>query len=156
PLPVASVGACDSSLGACVATSQGAPTAEASLSSTLDSGVSQCFFRDHTILTPLPDPVPVALADPTSHSNTTLLYLGVPSGVLIGLHIPSFSRNLVGVGYLQDCHVGLWFPSSARERTCMDSDTYASLAMFSREQDCSCQNMIVFLCVGYSGVAHKG
>ncbi|CAI7770423.1 unnamed protein product [Closterium sp. NIES-54] len=78
----------------------GSPHAVASLSFTLDSGASQCFFRDHTTLIPLLAPVPVALADPSSgpamtHSSTTLPCPVVPSGVLGGLHIPSFTRNLV-------------------------------------------------------------
>ncbi|CAI7738641.1 unnamed protein product [Closterium sp. NIES-54] len=75
-------------------------------SATLDSGASQCFFRDHITVTPLSAPVPVGLADPTSGpavacSSTTLPCPAVPSGFLTGLYIPSFSRNLVGVGYLQ-------------------------------------------------------
>ncbi|CAI7871999.1 unnamed protein product [Closterium sp. NIES-54] len=82
-------------------------SAGASFSFTLDSGTSQCFFRDHITLTPLAAPVSVALADPSSgpavaRSSTTLLCPGVPSGVLTGLYIPSFSPNLVGAGYLQD------------------------------------------------------
>ncbi|CAI7841580.1 unnamed protein product [Closterium sp. NIES-53] len=94
-------------LGACVASGSDTPPAEASLSFTLDSSASQCFFRDHTALTPLLAPVLVALADPSSgpaiaRNSTTLLCPVVPSGVLHGLHIPSFTRNLVGVGYLQD------------------------------------------------------
>ncbi|CAI7866972.1 unnamed protein product [Closterium sp. NIES-54] len=96
---LSSLGASVSALGACVATSPGAPTAEASLSFTLDSGVSQCFFRDHTTLTPLLALVPIALVDPTSgpavaRSSTTLLCPVVPFGVLRGHHIPSFTRNL--------------------------------------------------------------
>ncbi|CAI7862007.1 unnamed protein product [Closterium sp. NIES-53] len=74
-------------------------TAVASLSFTLDSGVSRCFFRYHTTITPLSAPVPVALADPISGptvacSSTTLPFPTVPSGFLTGLYIPSFSRNM--------------------------------------------------------------
>ncbi|CAI7841200.1 unnamed protein product [Closterium sp. NIES-53] len=73
-----------------------------SLSFTLDSGASQCFFCDHTTVTPLSALVPVALADPTSgpavaRSSTTLPCPAVPSSFLTGLYIPSFSRNLVAV-----------------------------------------------------------
>ncbi|CAI7795322.1 unnamed protein product [Closterium sp. NIES-54] len=53
-------------VGASVVTSAVVTTADASLSFTLDSGASQCFFRDHTIVAPLAAPVLVALADPTS------------------------------------------------------------------------------------------
>ncbi|CAI7735424.1 unnamed protein product [Closterium sp. NIES-53] len=69
-------------------------------------------LHDHTTLTPLPSPVLVALADPTSgpavaRSSMTLPCLAVPYDVLTCLHIPSFSRNLVVVTYLQDGHVGV-------------------------------------------------
>ncbi|CAI7915205.1 unnamed protein product [Closterium sp. NIES-54] len=57
-VPVASV-------GTCVDTSPRAAPEDASLSFTLDSGASHCFFRDHMMLTPLSAPVSVALADPT-------------------------------------------------------------------------------------------
>ncbi|CAI7731818.1 unnamed protein product [Closterium sp. NIES-54] len=76
------------------------PTIEAaSLSFTLDSGASSCFFRDHTNLMPLRTPVTVALADPSvgavvAHNTTTLKCLASPSGVLTGYYTPSFSRKL--------------------------------------------------------------
>ncbi|CAI7791060.1 unnamed protein product, partial [Closterium sp. NIES-54] len=67
---------------------------------TLDSGASRCFFRDSTTLTPLPAPVPVRVADPSggpivARSSTVLPCPAVPSGSLSGLHLPSFSTNLV-------------------------------------------------------------
>ncbi|CAI7899700.1 unnamed protein product [Closterium sp. NIES-53] len=67
---------------------------------TLDSGASCYFFRDNTTLTPLFVPVPVRLADPSggpilARSSTVLPCLAVPSGSLSGLHLPSFSTNLV-------------------------------------------------------------
>ncbi|CAI7839689.1 unnamed protein product [Closterium sp. NIES-54] len=52
-VPVASV-------GTCVDTGPEATPEDASLSFTLDSGASHCFFRDRTTLTPLPTPVPVS------------------------------------------------------------------------------------------------
>ncbi|CAI5981088.1 unnamed protein product [Closterium sp. NIES-65] len=65
-------------------------------------GGAACFFWDNTTLTLLPAPVSVALADPTSgpvsaRYTTTLPCPAVPSGSLTGFHVPSFSRNLVGV-----------------------------------------------------------
>ncbi|CAI7816689.1 unnamed protein product [Closterium sp. NIES-53] len=104
-VPVASV-------GTCVDTSPGAALEDASLSFTLDSGDSHCFFHDHTSLTLLPAPVSVALADPnsgpvTARYTTTHPCLAVPSGFLTGFHVPSFSRNLVGVRPLVDSHVGV-------------------------------------------------
>ncbi|CAI7786052.1 unnamed protein product [Closterium sp. NIES-53] len=90
------------SVGTCVDTSPGAAPEDASLSFTLDSGASHCFFCDCTRLTPLPTSVCVSLADPTSGPvtacyTTTLPCPAVPSGSLTGFHVPSFSRNLVGV-----------------------------------------------------------
>ncbi|CAI7776247.1 unnamed protein product [Closterium sp. NIES-53] len=66
---------------------------------TLDSGASLSFFRDSTTLTPLSRPVAVSLADPSggpvlAHSSTVLPCPAAPSGLLSGLHLPSFSTNL--------------------------------------------------------------
>ncbi|CAI7744988.1 unnamed protein product, partial [Closterium sp. NIES-53] len=76
-----------------------APT-EALHTFTLDSGASRSFFRDSTTLTPLSRPVAVSLADPSggpvlAHSSTVLPCPAAPSGLLSGLHLPSFSTNLV-------------------------------------------------------------
>ncbi|CAI7735900.1 unnamed protein product [Closterium sp. NIES-53] len=78
----------------------GTTPAEALHTFTLDSGASRCFFRDSTTLTPLPAPVPVRLADPSggpvvARSFSVLPCPAVPSGSLTGLHLPSFSTNLV-------------------------------------------------------------
>ncbi|CAI7787830.1 unnamed protein product [Closterium sp. NIES-53] len=72
--------------------------------------MSQCFFRDHTTVTPLAAPVLVALADPSSGP-----------------------ANLVGVGYLQDHGITVIFPAHWRNAICMDASTGAVLAMFTRE-----------------------
>ncbi|CAI7881954.1 unnamed protein product [Closterium sp. NIES-53] len=95
---LSSLGACVSALGACVASGPDTPPAEASLSFTLDSGVSQCFFRDHTTLTPLLAPVPVALADPSlgpavARSSTTLPFRVVPSDAATGAVLATFTRE---------------------------------------------------------------
>ncbi|CAI7892671.1 unnamed protein product [Closterium sp. NIES-54] len=84
--------------------------AEALHTFTLDSGASHCFFRDSTALTPLSAPVPVRLADPSggpvvARSSTVLPCPAVPSGSLSGLHLPSFSTNLVSTAALQDAMV---------------------------------------------------
>ncbi|CAI7855555.1 unnamed protein product [Closterium sp. NIES-54] len=130
-VPVASV-------GTCVDTSPGATPEDASLSFTLDSGASHCFFRNRTTLTPLPTMVFVALADPTSglvtaRYTTTLLCPAVPFGSLTDFHIPSFSRNLVGVRPLVSQHVGVWIEPSSETAVCVDRDTYAPLATFTAE-----------------------
>ncbi|CAI7887924.1 unnamed protein product [Closterium sp. NIES-53] len=103
-LCLSSLGACVSALGACVASEPGTPPAEASLTSLV-------FPRSSTTL-----PCPV-----------------VPSGVLRGLHIPSFTRNLVGVGYLQDRGITATFVGGGRTGVCTDAATGAVLATFTRE-----------------------
>ncbi|CAI7866137.1 unnamed protein product [Closterium sp. NIES-54] len=64
------------------------------------------------------------MADPTlgpavARSSTTLPCPAVPSGFLTGLYIPSFSQNLVGVGYLQDRGITVTFPAHGRTAICM-------------------------------------
>ncbi|CAI7933369.1 unnamed protein product, partial [Closterium sp. NIES-54] len=83
-----------------------APT-EALHTFTLDSGASRSFFRDSTMLTPLSRPVAVSLAEPSrgpvlAHSSTVLPCSAAPPGLLSGLHLPSFSTNLVSGADLQD------------------------------------------------------
>ncbi|CAI7794638.1 unnamed protein product [Closterium sp. NIES-53] len=108
---LSSLGACVSALGACVAFGTDTPPAEVSLSFTLDSGASQSVARSSTTL-----PCPV-----------------VPSGVLRGLHTPFFTRNLVGVGYLQDRGITVTFVGGGRTAVCTDAATCAVLATFNRE-----------------------
>ncbi|CAI7782200.1 unnamed protein product, partial [Closterium sp. NIES-53] len=119
--------------GTCVDTILGAAPEDTSLSFTLDSGASHCFFRDHTTLTPLPATVSVALADLTSgpvtaRYTTTLPCPAVPFGFLMGFHVPSFSRNLVGVRPLVSSHVGVWIEPSGETVVCVDGDTAAAAA----------------------------
>ncbi|CAI7879213.1 unnamed protein product [Closterium sp. NIES-53] len=85
---------------------------------TLDSGTSRCFFRDSTTLTLLPAPAPVRLADPSggpvvARSSTVLPCSAVPSGSLSGLHLPSFSTNLVSTADLQDAMVTTTTPGGS-------------------------------------------
>ncbi|CAI7856793.1 unnamed protein product [Closterium sp. NIES-54] len=117
-------------------TSPRAAPEDASLSFTLDSGDLHCFFRDRTTLTPLPTPVSVALADPTSgpvtaRYTTTLPCPAVPSSSLTGFHVPLFSRNLVGVRPLVSQHMGVWIEPSGETAVCVDGDTYVPLATFT-------------------------
>ncbi|CAI7911338.1 unnamed protein product [Closterium sp. NIES-54] len=84
--------------------------AEALHTFTLDSIASRCFFCDSTTLTPLSAPIPVRIADPSrgpvvARSSTVLPCPAVPSGSLSGLHLPSFSTNLVNTAALQDAMV---------------------------------------------------
>ncbi|CAI7812884.1 unnamed protein product [Closterium sp. NIES-54] len=102
-------------LGACASTATGPASAEALHTFTLDSGVSCCFFRDCTTLSPLAAPVPVSLADPTggpvvTRASTVLLCPAVPSGSLSGLHLPMFSTNLVSNAAIQDVWVDTFIP----------------------------------------------
>ncbi|CAI7834048.1 unnamed protein product, partial [Closterium sp. NIES-53] len=87
-------------LGASESALPGTAPAKALHTFTLHSGASRCFFRDSTTLTPVPAPLPVRLADPSgdlvlARSFTILPCPTVPSGSLSGLHLPSFSTNLV-------------------------------------------------------------
>ncbi|CAI7735018.1 unnamed protein product [Closterium sp. NIES-54] len=97
-------------LGASESVLPGTAPTEALHIFTLDSGASCYFFRDSTTLTPLSAPVPIRLADPSrgpvlARSSTVLLCPAVPSGSLLGLHLPSFSTNLVSTAALQDAMV---------------------------------------------------
>ncbi|CAI7857379.1 unnamed protein product, partial [Closterium sp. NIES-54] len=94
-----------------------APT-EALHTFTLDSGASGSFFCDSTRLTPLTRHVAVSLADPSggpvlAHASTVLPCPAAPSGLLSGLHFPSFSTNLVSGADLQDVWVDQFTPEAA-------------------------------------------
>ncbi|CAI7858867.1 unnamed protein product [Closterium sp. NIES-53] len=87
-------------LGASESVLPGTAPAEALHTITLESGASCCFFRESTTLTPLSAHVPVRLSDPSggpvlARSSTVLPCPANPSGSLSGLHLPSFSTNLV-------------------------------------------------------------
>ncbi|CAI7785402.1 unnamed protein product [Closterium sp. NIES-54] len=115
-IEVAALGAGESSL-------PGTAPAEALHTFTLDSGASRCFFRHSTTLTPLPAPVPVRLADPSggplvARSSTVLSCPALPSGSLSGLHLPSFSTNLVSTAALQDAMVTTTTPGGQRVPIC--------------------------------------
>ncbi|CAI7760364.1 unnamed protein product, partial [Closterium sp. NIES-54] len=104
---------------------------------TLDSGASRSFFRDSTMLTPLRRPVAVSLADPSggpvlAHSSTVLPCPAAPSGLLSGLHLPSFSTNLVSGPDLQDAWVDQFTPGGQRVTHCTCSRTGRHLATFTR------------------------
>ncbi|CAI7858720.1 unnamed protein product [Closterium sp. NIES-53] len=104
---------------------------------TLDSGASRSFFRDSTTLTPLSRPVTVSLADPSggpvlAHSSTVLPCPAAPSGLLSGLHLPSFSTNLVSGADLQDTWVDQFTPGGQRVTHCTCSRTGRHLATFTR------------------------
>ncbi|CAI7876791.1 unnamed protein product [Closterium sp. NIES-53] len=94
-------------------------------------------FRDSTTLTPLSQPVAVSLADPyggpvLAHSSTVLSYPAAPSGLLSGLHLPSFSTNLVSGADLQDAWVDQFTPGGQRVTHCTCSRMGRHLATFTR------------------------
>ncbi|CAI7911480.1 unnamed protein product [Closterium sp. NIES-54] len=102
-------------LGASSSTATGPASAEALHTFTVDSGVSRCFFRDCTTVTPLAAPMPVSLADPSggpvvARASTVLPCPAVPSGALSSLHLPSFSTNLVSNVVLKDALVDIFTP----------------------------------------------
>ncbi|CAI7903122.1 unnamed protein product [Closterium sp. NIES-54] len=125
-------------LGASVScTSPGTAPAKALHGFTLDSGASRCFFRDSTTITPLPAPVPVRMADPSggpvvASSSTVLPCPAVPSDSLSGLHLPSFSTNLVSTAALQDAMVTTTTLGGQRVSICTCTQTGRHLATFTR------------------------
>ncbi|CAI7845564.1 unnamed protein product, partial [Closterium sp. NIES-53] len=130
-------GIAPAALGACESAPLGTVPAQALHTFTLDSGASRCFFRDSTTVTPLPAPVPVSLADPSgdpvlARSFTVLPCPAVPSGELSGLHLPSFSTNLVSNAVLQDAGVDTFTPGQQRVAICTCSQTGRHLATFAR------------------------
>ncbi|CAI7749294.1 unnamed protein product [Closterium sp. NIES-53] len=113
-----------------------APT-EALHTFTLDPGAARSFFRDSTTLTPLCRHVALSLADPSggpvlAHSSTVLPCPAAPSGLLSGLHLPSFSRNLVSGANLQDAWVDQFTPGGQRVTHCTCSRMGRHLATFTR------------------------
>ncbi|CAI7885674.1 unnamed protein product, partial [Closterium sp. NIES-54] len=145
---VAALGACLSAapgageataLGACVSATPGTTeSTEALHTFTLDSGASRCLFRDRTALEPLARPVAVSLADPSggpviATSSTVLPCPAVPSGILSGLHLPSFSTNLVAGCALQDGGVHQFTPAYERVTHCTCARTGRHLATFTRQ-----------------------
>ncbi|CAI7784148.1 unnamed protein product [Closterium sp. NIES-54] len=118
-------------------TPPGTPPTEVLHTFTLDSGASRCFFRDSTTLTPLPAPVLVRLADPSGGpvvacSSTVLPCPAIPSGSLSGLHLPSFSANLVSTSALRDAMVTTTTPGGQRVSICTCTWTGRHLATFTR------------------------
>ncbi|CAI6004414.1 unnamed protein product [Closterium sp. NIES-64] len=125
-------------LGARVSPPLGTASTAALHTFTLDSGASRCFFRDRTVLEPLARPVAVSLADPSggpviATSSTVLPCLAVPSGTLSGLHLPSFSTNLVAGCALQDGGVHQFTPAYERVTHCTCARTGRHLATFTRQ-----------------------
>ncbi|CAI7871344.1 unnamed protein product [Closterium sp. NIES-53] len=90
----------------------------------------------------------VALANPTSgpvtaRYTTKLPCPAVPSGSLTGFHVPSFSRNLLGVRPLVSQHVGVWIEPSGETAACVDGDTAvaaaaATIAAATAPNPCHC------------------
>ncbi|CAI7753034.1 unnamed protein product, partial [Closterium sp. NIES-53] len=137
PDPGIAPGIAPAALGACESAPLGTAPAQALPPFTLDSGASRCFFRDSTTVTPLRAPVPVSLADPSggpvlARSSTVLPCPAVPSGELSGLHLPSFSTNLVSNAVLQNAGVDTFTPGRQRVAICTCSQTGRHLATFTR------------------------
>ncbi|CAI7854135.1 unnamed protein product, partial [Closterium sp. NIES-54] len=123
-------------LGASESALPGTTLAEALHTLTLDSDASRYFFRDSTTLTHLSAPVPVRLGDPSggpflARSSTDLPCQAVSSGSLSGLHLPSFSTNLVSTAALQDAMVATTTPGGQRVSICTCTRTGRHLATFT-------------------------
>ncbi|CAI7757603.1 unnamed protein product [Closterium sp. NIES-54] len=124
-------------LGASESALLGTAPGEALHTFTIDSGASRCFFRDSTTVTPLPPPIAVRLADPSggpvlARSSIVLPCPAVPSGSLSGLHLPSFSTNLVSTAALQDAMVTTTTPGGQRVSICTCTRSGRHLATFTR------------------------
>ncbi|CAI7789257.1 unnamed protein product [Closterium sp. NIES-54] len=124
-------------LGASESVIPGFAPAKALHNFTLDSGASRCFFRDSTTLTPLPANVPIRLADPSggpvlARSSSVLPCPAVLSGSLSGLHLSSFSTNLVSTAALQDAMVTTTTPGGHRVSICTCTRMGRHLARFTR------------------------
>ncbi|CAI7927537.1 unnamed protein product [Closterium sp. NIES-54] len=100
-------------------------------------GAGESALSDSTTLTPLSRPVVVSPADPSggpvlAHSSTVLPCPVAPSGLLSGLHLPSFSTNLVSGADLQDAWVDQFTPGGQRVTHCTCSRTGRHLATLTR------------------------
>ncbi|CAI7858645.1 unnamed protein product [Closterium sp. NIES-54] len=155
------------SLGAVELASAGAEPEEALHTFTLDSGASRCFFRDSTIVTPLTVPVPITLADPSegpvvARGATVLPCPAPPSGLLIGLHLPSFAKNLVATSVLQDQWVTVTQPGGELVAIYTDSRTCQVAASVEVAASCSCrflthQTLLWHHCLGHPSLPrHHG
>ncbi|CAI7759818.1 unnamed protein product, partial [Closterium sp. NIES-53] len=123
-------------LGASESALSGTEPAEALHTFMLDSGASRCFFHDSTTLTPLSAPVPIRLADPSggpvlARSSTVLPCPAVPPDSLSGLHLPSFSTNLVSTAALQDAMVTTTTRGGQRVSICTCTRTGRHLTTFT-------------------------
>ncbi|CAI7841330.1 unnamed protein product, partial [Closterium sp. NIES-53] len=86
---------------------------------------------------PLTVPVLVTLADPfgglvVARGATVLPCPAAPSGLLTGLHLPSFAKNLVATSVLQDLWVTVTQPGGELVAICTDSRTGEHLATLTR------------------------
>ncbi|CAI7795279.1 unnamed protein product [Closterium sp. NIES-54] len=124
-------------LGAGESALSGTAPTEALHTFTLESVASHSFSRDCTTLTRLNQPVAVSLADSSggpvlAHPSTVLPCPAASSGLLSGLHLPSFSMNLVSGADLQDAWVDKFTPGGQRVTHCTCSRTGRHLATFTR------------------------
>ncbi|CAI7748007.1 unnamed protein product, partial [Closterium sp. NIES-53] len=122
----------------------GPSSAEALHTFTLDSSASRCFFCDCTTLTPLAAPVPVSLADSTggpvvARASTILLCPAVPSGSLSGLHLPTFSTNLLSNAAIQDVWVDTFIPGGQCVTICQVAASIQVSASGQLAASCSCR-----------------
>ncbi|CAI7769405.1 unnamed protein product [Closterium sp. NIES-54] len=134
--------------GAGTSPPSGTPPTESFHTFTLDSGASRSFYRDSTTLTPLSRPVAVSLADPSggpvlAHSSTVLPCPAALSGLLSGLHLPSFSTNLVSGADLQDAWVDQFTPGGQRVTHCTCSRTGRHLATFTHRPGSSLYTLTI-------------
>ncbi|CAI7791811.1 unnamed protein product [Closterium sp. NIES-53] len=95
-----------------------------------------------------PDPVPVRLVDPSggpvlARSSSVLSCPAVLSGSLSGLHLPSFSTNLVSTAALQDAMVATTTPGGQRVSICTCTRMGRHLATFTRRPGSSLYTLTI-------------
>ncbi|CAI7896291.1 unnamed protein product [Closterium sp. NIES-53] len=113
------------------------PPDPGTMATALGASAAAALGASATTLTPLSRPIAVSLADPLggpvlAHSSTVLPCPAAPSGLLSGLHLASFSTNLVSGADLQDAWVDQFTPGGQRVTHCTCSRTGRHLVTFTR------------------------
>ncbi|CAI7803843.1 unnamed protein product [Closterium sp. NIES-53] len=135
-------------LGARASTAKVPASAKALHTFTLDTSASRCFFRDSTTLTPLSALVLVSMADliggpVVARASTVLPCLAVPSGSLLGLHLPKFSTNLLSNAVLKDAPGSGLYTLTTASAHVAESGQVAALSQVSASgqlaASCSCR-----------------
>ncbi|CAI7910955.1 unnamed protein product [Closterium sp. NIES-54] len=108
---------------------------ESALPGTAPAEALHTFTLDSDWLTPQGGPV-------LARSSTVLLCPALPSGSLSGLHLPSFSTNLMNTDALRDAMVTTTTPGGQRVSICTCTRTGRHLATFTRRPGSSLYTLV--------------